>query len=130
MLAASTGVASAFALSACSGGAQSGGTAPSTPAASGQTLISLSEVPVGEAKSVALDDRELIVARTGENSAVAFSAICTHQGCTVAPAEGNLRCPCHGSTYDTRTGKVTGGPAPKPLNEVPVQVESGKVVTA
>ena len=90
----------------------------------------LSDIPVGEARSATVGDREIIVARPDQSSAVAFSAICTHQGCTVAPADDKLRCPCHGSTYETLTGQVVSGPAPERLNEVPVQVSNGTVVTA
>lgn len=44
----------------------------------------------------------------------ALTAICTHQGCDVAPAAGGFRCPCHGATYDLNGGN-TGGPAMRPL---------------
>lgn len=130
LLAASTGTLAVCALCACGGTTTNTSNPPSSPPNGGQRLLPLSELPVGEAKSVTLDGRELIVTRTGDNSAVAFSAICTHQGCTVAPAENELRCPCHGSTYDTRTGHVTGGPAPSPLTKIPVRVDGGTVVTA
>lgn len=61
---------------------------------------------------------------------VAFTAICTHMGGTVAPATGlQLKCPCHGSTYDAATGKNTGGPAPAPLAAVPVTVEGYSIVS-
>ena len=60
---------------------------------------------------------------------VAYSAVCTHQGCTVAYKNGQLACPCHGSVYDPAKGaKVVAGPAPKPLPEIPVKVEGGEVV--
>jgi Rieske Fe-S protein len=70
----------------------------------------------------------VIVAQPTEGSVVAFSAVCTHKGCTVAPDGDLLRCPCHGSTYDLLTGDNTGGPAPRPLAEIAVTV-SGGVVT-
>jgi Rieske Fe-S protein len=59
---------------------------------------------------------------------VAFSAVCTHMGCTVAPQGGILKCPCHGSTYDLATGDNTGGPAPRPLAKVSVTVQGGRVI--
>ncbi|MGZ4650530.1 MAG: QcrA and Rieske domain-containing protein [Kineosporiaceae bacterium] len=37
---------------------------------------------------------------------VAFSAVCTHQGCRVNPAGPQLDCPCHGSVFDAFTGQV------------------------
>jgi Rieske Fe-S protein len=58
---------------------------------------------------------------------VAFTAICTHQGCTVNPEGAKLECPCHGSTYDAFTGQNTGGPAPTPLAAIPVTVSGGAV---
>jgi cytochrome b6-f complex iron-sulfur subunit len=62
---------------------------------------------------------------------VAYSAICTHQGCTVAYKNGQLACPCHGSVFDPADGAaVIAGPAPKPLAEIPVKVKGGDVVKA
>ncbi|MGH3620946.1 MAG: ubiquinol-cytochrome c reductase iron-sulfur subunit [Sciscionella sp.] len=97
---------------------------------SGTQLAKLNDIPVGSAKSVqGPDDKPVIVTRTADGTAVAFSAICTHQGCTVKPAGKELHCPCHGSKYDAATGKVLGGPAPEPLPEVTVHVAGGAVVT-
>ena len=44
----------------------------------------------------------------------AISTFCTHAGCTVALAEKEFACPCHGSRFDLK-GKVLQGPATAPL---------------
>jgi ubiquinol-cytochrome c reductase iron-sulfur subunit len=64
---------------------------------------------------------------------LAFSKICTHAGCAVSmyrdPLYGPtapkpaLICPCHYSTFDPRRGgKVTFGPAARPLPQLPLRV--------
>jgi cytochrome b6-f complex iron-sulfur subunit len=45
----------------------------------------------------------------------ALSAVCTHLGCNVKKGRIGFECPCHGSRY-SEAGRVTGGPAPRPLN--------------
>jgi menaquinol-cytochrome c reductase iron-sulfur subunit len=54
-----------------------------------------------------------------------FSPICTHLGCHYDwHADGNeFVCPCHGSVY-AMTGKVVGGPAPRPLDALTWKLES------
>jgi Rieske Fe-S protein len=44
----------------------------------------------------------------------AFSAICTHRPCTVDYTGSSLYCPCHGGSFSTANGAVTGGPSAKP----------------
>lgn len=45
----------------------------------------------------------------------AISSVCTHLGCiAVRTQDGRFDCPCHGSKFD-EIGLVTGGPAPKGL---------------
>lgn len=60
---------------------------------------------------------------------VAYSAICTHQGCLVEgyeKASQRLLCPCHQSEYDPTDGaKVTAGPAPNGLASLPLKTASG-----
>ena len=72
--------------------------------------------------------RPVVVARPAQDHVVAFSAICTHMGCTVAPAGATLKCPCHGSAFDANTGAVINGPAAQPLPSVAVRVDGGSVV--
>jgi len=120
----------AVALTACSSEPNGKSGTAQAPIAAGTPLVALSEVPVGQAKAAkAPDGSDVIVARTSESACAAFSAVCTHQGCTVTPKGADLVCPCHGSVFNALTGEVKQGPANKPLPSVPVKVENGKVVT-
>lgn len=69
-----------------------------------------------------------------DQGVAAFSAICTHLGCTVSQWLADKKaflCPCHKGIYDPRHGaKVIGGPPPRPLPMLPVKVENGEVVAA
>ena len=54
---------------------------------------------------------------------VAYSAICTHLGCTVLPQlseQGYIVCPCHASVFDPAAdARVVSGPANRPLPACP-----------
>lgn len=101
---------------------------PSKAGGSSTGIVALDAVPVGGAVSATLDGKPIIVSRPTAGKVVAFSAICTHRGCTVAPAGAKLNCPCHGSVYEAATGKNIAGPAPAPLPAVRVTVANGQVV--
>ncbi len=57
-----------------------------------------------------------------QDQLLAFSAICTHEGCTVTYLTGQsiIWCPCHDGRYDLH-GRVLSGPPPKPLPEYAVR---------
>jgi cytochrome b6-f complex iron-sulfur subunit len=61
---------------------------------------------------------------------VAFSAVCTHLGCTVQfePQMNRIHCACHGGVYDPRTGANVSGPPPKPLKLFKVAVNDAGVL--
>lgn len=65
---------------------------------------------------------------------VAYSAICTHLGCTVLPElsdEGLIACPCHASQFDPEDdARVVGGPASRPLPSLPVTVQADGSIVA
>jgi thiosulfate dehydrogenase [quinone] large subunit len=106
---------------------------PSKPAkaAPGTPIGRTSAVPVGQAgrfTDPASGNPAWVVHPTG-NDFVAFSAVCTHAGCSVQFDSGSMQfvCPCHGGTYDARTGKVVAGPPPSPLPSIPVHVVNGEI---
>jgi thiosulfate dehydrogenase [quinone] large subunit len=70
-----------------------------------------------------------LLIRQANGELTAMSAVCTHAGCTVGYQNGQVVCPCHGATYDPRSGAVTGGPAPQGLAPKRV-VESGGQIYA
>ena len=103
------------------GGAKAGGTA----------IVSESEVAPGSAHKFEDSGNPAILVHLDNGEFVAYSAVCTHQGCDVAYKDGNLACPCHGSIFDPADGAaVVTGPAQRPLPEIPVKVEGGEVVRA
>jgi thiosulfate dehydrogenase [quinone] large subunit len=70
-----------------------------------------------------------IVIRGTDGKLTAFSAVCTHAGCTVGYQGGQIVCPCHGGTFDAHTGQVIGGPPPQGL-AVKHVVEAGGQIYA
>jgi Rieske Fe-S protein len=103
-------------------------TAGPVPAVHGPLLASLAAIPVGQSiPATGTGGRKLILTRTGPATVVAHSAVCTHLGCTVAPAGTRLQCPCHGSTFNPVSGAATHGPAQRPLAAQTVVIENGQV---
>lgn len=136
-----TAAGAAGLLAACGGGgdtsaepggasespSEAGSTSGSGPTGGGGALVATSEVPVGA--GVILEARKIVVTQPTEGTFKAFSAVCTHQSCTVASVkDGTISCPCHGSAFSAADGSVQNGPADRPLREVPVTVEDGQVV--
>lgn len=65
---------------------------------------------------------------------VAYSRVCTHAGCPVGEYEAEqsiLLCPCHQSTFDVlRAGTPTGGPAARPLPQLPLYADADGTLRA
>ena len=68
------------------------------------------------------------VVATAPGQYAAFTAVCTHQGCTVAflKKSKHFQCPCHGGVYDFQ-GKVAGGPPVRPLDRFYTRVRNGNL---
>ena len=67
---------------------------------------------------------DIWVTKHSSSEVTVFSPICPHLGCHYAwhPETHEFACPCHGSIYSV-TGKVLGGPAPRPLDALPWKME-------
>ncbi len=142
-------VGGALALAACAADAPSGTATPtptSTPTVTdepptepsaapdappvGEDIAAVADVPVGGSISASINGEDALIAQPTAGQVVAFSAICTHQGCVVAPAGDEFHCPCHGSKFEAATGDVIQGPAREPLPPIPVAVSGDRIVAA
>lgn len=134
----------AVTLAACgdnSGSAAASASAPapegSAPAASagsassGEKIAMVSDVPVGSI--FAFEDPQggpAFLLQPAAGTFLAYSGVCTHNGCTVGydEAASEFACPCHGARFEVATGEPVQGPAQQPLAKIAV-VESGGVVS-
>ncbi|CAM5672054.1 putative Cytochrome b6-f complex iron-sulfur subunit [Streptomyces afghaniensis 772] len=131
-----TGATGAVALvAACGGGGDDNGSAStSSPTGqetagqetAGRDLASTDEIPVGGGKI--FKEEEVVVTQPEQGRFKAFSAICTHQRCTVASvSDGTINCVCHGSKFRIADGSVAHGPATRPLPAEQITVEGNSV---
>jgi Rieske Fe-S protein len=88
---------------------------------------------VGVGRGIRFDDpatgRPAWLLRSGSRQYDAFSAVCTHAGCTVDYDSSSKQfvCPCHGGTYSASDGHVLGGPPPSPLTRIEVALSGTRV---
>ena len=138
-------VAGATVVAGCGGGASgtsSGGGATSTGgsggstemgSSGGQAIAQVSDVPQNSAKKFTDSGNPAVLVHLKSGDFVAYSAVCTHQQCIVdyQKQSSRLVCPCHGSIFDpSKNAQVVTGPAPRPLPEIPIKVQGGRITKA
>jgi len=105
-----------------------------TPAASGNTIAILDQVPIGGAMNFNDPSQgPAVLVRLAQDKVAAYSRVCTHAGCLVEYDQRAklLFCPCHGAEFDpSQHPQPIAGPAPTPLPAIPVTVDAstGQVV--
>ena len=110
--------ASALGVSSCGSDDSDGGSGASSDGGGagggGGATVAKSDVPVGG--GVVDKEAKIVVTQPTEGDFKAFSAVCTHEGCSVDQVQDKtITCPCHNSQFDASTGEVKDGPAKKPL---------------
>jgi nitrite reductase/ring-hydroxylating ferredoxin subunit len=74
-------------------------------------------LPVGEMRALRAGGREVLLAHL-EDGYHAVDDTCTNERCSLGDGwleDGIVECPCHGATFDLRTGAALTLPATKPL---------------
>ena len=128
-------------LPGCSGSPTSPSAAPTLPTINGSVANGVVSIAidsasplasVGGAALVQTSSGMFLVARTGQITVTALTAICTHEGCTVTflPRQSVIWCPCHDGRFDLN-GRVLSGPPPQPLPQYLVQRQpDGEIIVA
>jgi len=95
-------------------------------------VAALGEIPVRGVKlfTYPAPQDNCILVRTGEEEYVAYSQKCTHLSCAVYYSAKNdrLECPCHQGFFSIKDGSVLQGPPPRPLPQIVLEREAGKLV--
>jgi Rieske Fe-S protein len=131
------GVGTVTAIAACGstsgGGSGSGGSGNGGSGNNGGTstaskdLGTTSSIPVGGGK--VFPDQLVVVTQPTAGAFKAFTAVCTHKGCTVNQvSNGLIMCPCHGTEYSITDGSVKQGPAPSPLPAKQITVANDQIM--
>ncbi len=90
------------------------------------------EIPAGKMKAIGMAGVSVLLA----NIAGQYYAIgnkCTHRGCKLSSGvfEGEtVKCPCHKSVFNVKTGEVVHGPASKPEPKYAVKVEEEQILVS
>ena len=130
------GAAAAVGLTAAACGSSSSGTAAGSgaqnnnAAAGGSAIAQTSDIPV-DGGMVVNADGGIVITQPSAGTYKAFTAICTHQGCTVSAVSNNqITCPCHGSVFSAKDGSVVQGPAQAPLAAKNIKVSGSQIFLA
>ena len=88
------------------------------------------EVPAGKMKLVEANGTPILLFNiAGEYFAIGNK--CTHRGCKLSSGtlEGEIvKCPCHGSKFNVKTGEVIHVPAARPEPKFTVKVEKDQIL--
>lgn len=134
VLAGVAGAGAAAALAACGSGEDGGASdsgagqaAGGAGAIGGGALARKADIPVGGGKIFKAE--KVVVTQPEAGEYKAFSAVCTHAGCTVSSIkDGIIDCGCHGSQFSAADGSVKSGPASTPLLSRAIKVDGDNLV--
>jgi thiosulfate dehydrogenase [quinone] large subunit len=112
----------------------SGSPTPTSITPTGTKVASVTDVPVGTAFQF-MDPNTGTPAYLMQPAAgtfIAYSAVCTHQGCIVGEtlANGTFSCPCHGAVFDANSGAHLKGPGQGDLAKITITASGNDLFVA
>lgn len=93
-------------------------------------IASTADLPSGKMMGVQNSGKAILLANLN-GKYYAIGDICTHAGCRLSEGTLNgekVRCTCHGSTFDVRTGKVLKGPANDPEASFNLRIDGDQIL--
>ena len=93
-------------------------------------VSSRKDLESGKMKCVKVGDKDILIADLDGNY-YAIGNRCTHAGCKLS--EGtlggeNVRCPCHMSVFNVKTGNIVDGHAREPATIFQVKIEGDQIL--
>jgi len=91
--------------------------------------LDVTEIPSGKPVKAKAGAQTLVVIRRGDGMD-ALHDVCAHQGCSLSDGklvDDTIECPCHGSRYRIRDGRVMRGPAVFDQPHFEVREAEGKI---
>lgn len=107
------------------------------PTGEGQVVLEAEQLPVLSRAQVAAKNPDngrdvgVLLFRKDEQTVLAYSNICTHQGCAVgvkSPSKDDFYCACHASHFEPEGGTATAGPAQAALTRYACSIEDGNIL--
>jgi nitrite reductase/ring-hydroxylating ferredoxin subunit len=93
-------------------------------------LAAANDLKPNQMKAVNAEGKPILLVNI-EGTYYAIGNRCTHMACMLSNGRlnGNIvECPCHGSNFDVKTGKVVRGPAIQPEPKYEVKIENRDVM--
>jgi len=93
-------------------------------------LASTTDVKPDSMMRVVANDQKILLANVKGNY-YAIGDVCMHRGCQLSKGklEGDsVKCPCHGSVFDLKTGNFLKGPTKKGEPKYELKVENNQIM--
>ncbi len=81
-----------------------------------EKIASVDKLPAGSMMGIQVGGKDILISNV-DNKFYAIGNVCTHASCRLSSGKlkrDRVTCPCHGSTFDVKSGTVVDGPAEKP----------------